>query len=89
MPESEIGTVTTTRHVVLDAKRGYRIAAGIIAPAAILGAVLIASFDDKSFEWRLLFAGLCLLGGIAFAIAAFFPRPKIPLGTKTVTTPRD
>jgi len=86
MREPESVTVITRKYLILDAKRPYRIAAGILAPCSLFGAVLFASSDDKPVWWRVAFAALSLFGGVLFGVAAFRPGAKLPLGTTTTVT---
>ena len=80
-------TTTTRRYLHLGATLPYRIAAGIIAPGALVGVALAIDADEKSILWRVAFGTLSLVGGAVFALVAFQRDAKILIGTTTTVEP--
>ena len=78
-------TTTTRRYLNLGATLPYRIAAGIIAPGALVGVALAIDADEKSLLWRVVVGTLSLAGGAVFALVAFKRDARILIGRTTVT----
>jgi hypothetical protein len=77
MSEHETVTVTTTRRW-FDAKRPYRIAAGVFGPLGIvMSVVVLVAFDDIPLSERLFIAAVNFVGGVVFSLAAFGPRSAL------------
>jgi hypothetical protein len=80
-------TTVTRRWLNIGATMPYRIAAGIIAPGALVGVALAIDAEEKSMLWRIVIGALSLLGGLVFALVALKRDARICLGTTTTNAP--
>ena len=80
-------TTTTRRYLNLGATLPYRIAAGIIAPGALVGVALAVDSEEKSILWRVVIGALSLAGGAVFALVALKRDARILIGTTTTVEP--